>query len=94
MGEFFLDICSGLASISKKTILAGGNYGGFFFLEIWSGCSRISKKQYWRIRRKGIIGKIVKKFGEGLCGFPKNNIGARKLWRKKSRSLEKNCMDL
>ena len=52
------------------------------------GLAWISQKQYWRTRRKGIIGKIFKKFGEGLCGFPKSNIGGRKLRGNVSRNWE------
>ena len=38
------------------------------------------------------MGEFYKKFGEGLCGFPKSKICGRKLWVYFSRNLERDCM--
>ena len=56
---------------------------------MWRGFAWIPKQQY---RREESMGEFFK-FGEGLRGFAKSNIGGRKLWRKFSKNVERVCVD-
>ena len=67
-GDFSNKFGEGLRWISKKTILAGGNYGGTFLTNLERVCggfpkSNIGGRKLW-----------------GMCGFPKSHVGGRKLW--------------